>query len=217
MFTRHAARGAHRRKVLTALTALGAALAAMAAGLTTSLVRADGAAGKATWDPVITYLESLPAAVRWNAPGPQNLALGKSARAKALHCGYRPFDAVDGSPDTSFVLGPDDPFTSGDNWLKVDLEKAYKFDLPDGTFTVRLYFAEPELSAAGKRKFDVKLSGLGVIEKPLDIWQEAGGKNRGVEKVLKGVKVTGGRMEVEFAALKGSAGPIVSAVILERE
>ena len=58
----------------------------------------------------------------------------------------------------------------------------------DRTYTVRLYFVEPDKYAAGQRLFEVKLQGKAVLS-DLDVSKEAGGPNRGVVKVFKGVRV----------------------------
>jgi hypothetical protein len=56
-------------------------------------------------------------------------------------------------------------------------------------YTVRLYFAELEAVGPGERVFDVGLQGETVLRK-FDILKEAGGRNRGVVKEFKGVRVT---------------------------
>ena len=89
---------------------------------------ADPEANKVTWDPVITYVESVPAVWKANSPGSENLAKGKDARSKFLVSSYRPFDAVDGDLNTAFVIHDDDPISSGDDWFMVDLEKNYLMD-----------------------------------------------------------------------------------------
>ena len=41
---------------------------------------------------------------------------------------YRPFDAVDGNLNTAFTMPSDDVFSSGDDWLQLDLENSYMLD-----------------------------------------------------------------------------------------
>jgi hypothetical protein len=83
---------------------------------------------RVTWDPVITYLKSVPAVWQPNAAGSQNIALNKSARSKVLVSSYRPFDAVDGDLNTSFTVQTDDKLVSGDDCLQLDLENSYRID-----------------------------------------------------------------------------------------
>jgi hypothetical protein len=74
------------------------------------------------WDPVITYVQSLPTEWRPNPPSGQNLALQKSCRSKVLAFGFQPFKAVDGDDETSFAIYGDEALSSGPEWLQVDLE-----------------------------------------------------------------------------------------------
>jgi hypothetical protein len=54
------------------------------------------------------------------------------------------------------------------------------------SFTVKLYFAEPEDIEAGQRVFDVVLQGKLVLS-DLDVAKEAGGPNRLVDKTFPGI------------------------------
>jgi NedA-like, galactose-binding domain len=83
---------------------------------------------KVIWDPVITYTQNVPAVWQPNPPSGQNFSLNKSARSKVLVTNYRPFDAVDGDPNTAFTLHGDDALSSGEDWLQVDLENRYLID-----------------------------------------------------------------------------------------
>jgi outer membrane protein assembly factor BamB len=56
------------------------------------------------------------------------------------------------------------------------------------TYTVRLYFIEPDRLPPGRRRFDVALQGRPVL-KDFDISREAGGPNRTLVKEFKGIKV----------------------------
>jgi hypothetical protein len=64
-----------------------------------------------------------------------------------------------------------------------------KMDAPH-SYTVRLYFAEPEGFQAGKRLFDVTIQGK-VVLKNFDIAREAGGPARTLIKEFRGVAVEG--------------------------
>lgn len=70
--------------------------------------------------------------------------------------------------------------------LAIDLGKGS--DRPQRRYTVRLHFAELEAVQEGERVFDVALQGETVL-RGFDILKEAGGRNRGVVKEFKGVRV----------------------------
>ncbi|MBI3410524.1 MAG: PQQ-binding-like beta-propeller repeat protein [Planctomycetes bacterium] len=69
--------------------------------------------------------------------------------------------------------------------LRVKLTKGEK-----RTYTVRLYFAEPEDVAERERVFHLKLQGRSVCEN-LDILKESGGRFRTLIKEFKGIEVAG--------------------------
>jgi len=75
----------------------------------------------------------------------------------------------------------------------------YEFKLDNGTYTVRLHFAETYegILDAGERLFDVSLNGK-VVLKGLDVFKEAGGPNKPLVKEFKGVEVIGGKLEIGF-------------------
>ena len=77
----------------------------------------------------------------------------------------------------------------------------YEFKLDDGAYTVRLHFAETYdgILDAGERVFDVSLNDK-VVLKDLDVFKAAGGPNTPLVKEFKGVKVTGGKLVIGFAA-----------------
>lgn len=56
------------------------------------------------------------------------------------------------------------------------------------SYTVRLHFLEPDAVEPGQRVFDVSLQGRRVLEQ-VDIVQEAGGRQRGLVKECKGIRV----------------------------
>lgn len=50
---------------------------------------------------------------------------------------------------------------------------AYRFDVPDGRYEVRLRFADPQMTSPGKRVFTVKLGNM-VLKENLDLVAVAG-------------------------------------------
>ncbi len=69
---------------------------------------------------------------------------------------------------------PADVYASyvGNYWSNL----SYSIPTPDGTFTIRLHFADPTNAAAGSRKFDIVLQGQ-TAQSNFDIAAAAGGKN----------------------------------------
>ncbi len=119
--------------------------------------RTDVSGDKVAWDPVITFVRGDPPVWKPNPPGQQNLALGKYARSKRLWHAFRPFDAVDGSPETFFALSNIDKMASGqDDWLMVDLDKPYVID----RYVVR---SEPKNGSWRPRDFTLQRSDDGLF------------------------------------------------------
>ena len=80
-----------------------------------------------------------------------------------------------------------------------------------GTYTVRMYFAEPTPGAKpGDRVFSVTLQGTGVL-KDFDVAKEAGASLKGIIKEFKGVKVAD-TMTLKFT--EGKDKPIISGLEL---
>ena len=72
-------------------------------------------------------------------------------------------------------------------------------------YTVRLYFADPDNDAPGRRVFDVGLQGDTVL-RDLDIAKESGGRFRLLEREFKGVRVAD-KLIVTFSS-KSSGAPV---------
>ena len=87
----------------------------------------------------------------------------------------------------------------------------YQLKIPDGTYIVTLKFCEPYYSEKEKRIFGVKLQGATVIDK-LDIFEKVG-QNRAIDLSFKDVKVTDGRLNIEF--LKQVEFPSIAAIVVE--
>lgn len=104
------------------------------------------------------------------------------------------------------LQGPARPVTAS------GLEGAAKITVPlrhknARTFTVRLYFAEPEAAAAGQRVFDVLMQGQPVLP-AFDIFAAAGAARTGVVKEFKGIAI-GETLTVELRAAGASKLPPV--------
>ena len=75
----------------------------------------------------------------------------------------------------------------------------YRFDVPNGTYSVRLHFAETYtgITKAGDRVFTVKIQGKETI-KDLDVLTEAGKFATPLVKEVTGIQVTDGKLLIEF-------------------
>jgi outer membrane protein assembly factor BamB len=77
------------------------------------------------------------------------------------------------------------------------------------TYTVRLYFAEPETTAPGERVFDVTLQGSKVLE-GFDIASEAGAARKGVIKEFDNISVRS-ELKLDFEST-GMAAPLLCGI-----
>jgi len=88
---------------------------------------------------------------------------------------------------------------------------SYVFKVPNGLYKVTLKFSEPHYRSEGKRVFGVKIQGKSVIDK-LDIFKRVGA-NRALDFSFEGVRVTEGRLDIEF--VKIVEYPSVAAIAVE--
>lgn len=79
----------------------------------------------------------------------------------------------------------------------------YNLNIPDGTYKVRLHFAEPTQTAAGSRVFNVAVEGRTVLRN-LDVFRSAPGKNRALRKTITRVTVRDG-LNIRLKAVRGQA------------
>jgi len=79
-----------------------------------------------------------------------------------------------------------------------DKALAYQFAVPNGTYTVKLKFAELYFGSAGQRVMDATINGQKVLSS-FDIVQQAGGPNRAVDKAFT-VSVTNGAIAIQITA-----------------
>lgn len=77
---------------------------------------------------------------------------------------------------------------------------AYRFAVANGTYTVRLHFAETYsgITKAGERVFSVSVNGEPAL-KDLDVFKAAGGFAKPLIREIRGVKVTDGTLAIGFA------------------
>jgi enterochelin esterase-like enzyme len=76
---------------------------------------------------------------------------------------------------------------------------AYEFNLPNGKYTVRLHFAEcfTGITGPGQRVYSFAVQGQ-KPETDFDIFKEAGGMYKAIQREYKGVAVTDGKLKILF-------------------
>jgi hypothetical protein len=85
----------------------------------------------------------------------------------------------------------------------------YRFSVPNGSYTVRLKFAEVSQRAAGQRVFDVSINGARVLTN-FDIIAASGAPLVAVDRVFP-VTVGGGQIVIDFTSGPANS-PAVSAI-----
>ncbi len=100
---------------------------------------------------------------------------------------------ISNSPDPSLYMT-----------LRFDANFGYSIPVPNGTYTVKLHFAEtsPPFSGINKRKFNVTMNGT-VVYSGLDVFAEAGAANKALIKTNT-VTVTNGKLDISFAVTVGT-------------
>lgn len=94
----------------------------------------------------------------------------------------------------------------------------YRFNVPDGTYRVELYFSEPWLGAAGivdataMRLFDVAINGK-TVEKNMDIWK-AVGHDHALKRVYE-LQIVGGKLAINFPKVEAGQA-IIQAIAIAR-
>ncbi len=76
---------------------------------------------------------------------------------------------------------------------------AYEFNLPNGKYTVRLHFAEcfTGITGVGQRVYSFVVQGQEPV-KDFDLFKEAGGPYKAIQREYKGVAVTDGKLMITF-------------------
>lgn len=80
-------------------------------------------------------------------------------------------------------------------------EFTWQGTVPNGTYNVALYFAEPVYAASGKRLFNVWANGVSVLAN-YDIYASAGGTNIARQETIP-VTVTNGLIDLQFVKVTG--------------
>jgi hypothetical protein len=88
-------------------------------------------------------------------------------------------------------------------------ELQYRFAVPNGSYVVRLHFAENYARnfGVGRRQFDVQINGLTRFQN-IDVFGEAGAQTALVK--FADVQVTDGHLDIKF--LHRNQSPIIDAI-----
>ena len=90
--------------------------------------------------------------------------------------------------------------------------KEYKLDVPQGSYSITMFFAEPEYHEAGKRVFEVSINQTKVLSN-IDLYKEAGYCTSYTKKLIINVKENEG-LTIKFEAVKGKA--IINGLQIEK-
>lgn len=126
---------------------------------------------------------------------------------------YRPggwghVGGVPGSATSNVLDSPDDPLFQT---LRQGV-KAYRFDVPDGSYEVELRFLEHRPTKPGGRVFGIALNGKTVVE-ALDLAKDYG-EMRAVSKTFQVSAARGQGVTIDFNPVAGDA--VLSAVLIHR-
>ena len=158
--------------------------------------------------------------VNLNAPGERRAENGTLwfGLGQVYRYGYQLSGlSVDWKGTRAFSLPEDELSGDGPRWVlatgvsglkSLNLPLTARKEVPAQTYTVRLYFLEPDAVGPGERVFSVKLQGMTVLS-DLDVVAAAGQARRGIVRDVTGVKA-GVSLRVDFEATKGT--PVVCGV-----
>lgn len=127
--------------------------------------------------------------------------------AKKLATYYTPSNAIaqPNTPTTVAIANTDNPQlyrTYRHNTLDTPLPQrvmTFRFPLDNGSYGVKLHFAEINWNAAGKRVFNVSVEGVPILNN-FDIFAQAGGKNRALVIPVPNVQVTDKELTIQLKA-----------------
>nr|MBC7244149.1 carboxypeptidase regulatory-like domain-containing protein [Chloroflexota bacterium] len=110
-----------------------------------------------------------------------------------------------------FLTQKDDALYGGKTVAVWDIgqSRGYLFDVPNGSYQVKLHFAEIYANIPNARVFDIKIENV-VVRSNLDIWTAAGGKNRALVLTFS-TTVSDGRLEIDFVQ-KTDMEPVINAI-----
>ena len=112
-----------------------------------------------------------------------------------------PAAVTDGPVNGVYISFPDSPITGTTEPAVYrdyrDRVFGYRIPLPDGDYDLTLQFCEGEIQEKGRRVFDISIQGEKRREK-VDIFAAVGAR-RALDIAFRKVKVSGGRLDIDFA------------------
>src|SRR5207249_961734 len=87
---------------------------------------------------------------------------------------------------------------------------SYQIPVSNGSYTLKLHFAECSYTGPGQRLFNVNVNGASYLSN-FDIFAAAGATNTAVVK-SKSLNVTGGWVRLDFATAKTGINALVQGV-----
>ncbi|HTW70835.1 MAG TPA: right-handed parallel beta-helix repeat-containing protein [Acetobacteraceae bacterium] len=106
-------------------------------------------------------------------------------------------------------------FATGASASNTSTPLSFEVPIANGTYTLRLFFADPQASADGQRVFDVIVNGQ-TLAANYDVFKNAGGEDKAVELDLT-VTATGGTgISLQLAYASGYYAPFVNAIELDQ-
>ena len=123
--------------------------------------------------------------------------------------------------NTATVTGlsgiPNALFTTGAEASNANPGTALTFDLPaaNGGYTLRLYFADPNSTAAGEDVFNIVVNGKTMVAN-YDVFKAAGGQNIGVELDLSVTAAGGSGIALSLVNAAGVYGAFVNGIELDK-
>ncbi len=116
---------------------------------------------------------------------------------KGAKYGFVEGDIVDRGTDLK-IAGTNDPRIYQTEHYSMT---AFIAEVPNGTYTVRMHFAETydNIDVDGPRVFNVKIEGQDVLKK-FEVTKAAGGVHKALVKEFKGIVVKDGKLDILFDA-----------------
>lgn len=154
--------------------------------------------------------------IRFNAGGPLlSDSLGQTWAADETGFKISTSEQILGTPDPALYQNArrSTLVTPAQGGTPLNLPVTYQFDVPNlGSYNLRLKFADFQSTAAGQRKFNVLVNGSAVLTN-FDIFAEAGGRARAIDKLFAVSPPASGRITVTFVSGPGGDA-IINAVQL---
>jgi hypothetical protein len=145
---------------------------------------------------VVTSSTSAFTPIRVNAGGPAYTdSLGQVWSADT---GYQQGTS---NSTTAAISGTSDPTLYQTEHYSTTGTLTYQFNVPNGSYTVTLKFAEIWYTSSGQRVFNIQINGT-TVQSNLDIFAAAGGTNKAYDLSFP-VTVSGGQVTIALGAVVG--------------